>query len=551
MRLRIVWFWLLCSFVVAGAAVAQDAPRYAVATHYPVFGGVEPAPRDALRAAYTVYNNRETDYYAVTVERAAEVAAQIERETRLTVRLLNHWADVQEGTAALQIVNNVPVEGALYTIVLPPGWTRAASMPVLLSGNGAGTSNNSRLYGEPEIIMPRLVASSVGLGGRGFIAAMSNAGGTESQGIDEKTYRSVGAFLDFIQANGGDKHNVVTAGGSRGGGSALMWAINPLDLDYTVKAVFAEVPPTHYGTLSQVSTLTFPSMSGIGLLVSGDPDAWRYDHDGLRPGLNPSPFMEILIGTGVPEEADARSPFGLAEKLRGKKIILSEGAHDAFFPLSPFLAFDRRLTELGIPHGTLVTLASGHEMHDFWIEQTTLYMLGLARGLDLPVVNGRFYFIDVNPKADEEQSLAAFFRSRGIEADAGELPVIARFPYRAGVGNPINVEICGTPGDEIELTAASEAGEVLYTFNGVLDAAECRFDTLTVDVPPGAYLWALTVNGEPINPRNTPTRGADGCGIRAVTTIETRQPELASLYAFHRDMAFGLDEYSGQPSWCQ
>lgn len=537
--------------LLTGAAAAQDVPQYVIATHYPVFGGVDPAPRDAVEVSYTVYNNRENDYRAVTGETARAIIARIEDETGLSPRILNHWADAQEGTDTLQIINNVPVQGALYTIVLPPGWTRAAKLPVLLSGNGAGISNNSRLYGEPETIMPRLVAGSVTAGGGGIIGAVSNAGGTESQGIDEKTYRSVGAFLDFIDANGGDKHNVVTAGGSRGGGSALMWAINPLDLDYTVKAVFAEVPPTHYGTLSQVSTVTFPSMSGIGVLVSGDREAWRYDNEGLRPGLNPSPFMEALIGTGVPEDADARSPFGMAEKLRGKKIVLSAGAHDAFFPLSPFLAFDRRLTELDIPHATFVTLASGHEMHDFWIEQTTLNLLGLARGIDLPALNGRFYFVDADPRQDDEVSLADFFRSRRINDAAGELPVIARFPYRAGVGNPINIEICGTPGDDVELAAASASGDVLYEFSGTLDETECLFELLTVDVPPDVYLWTLTVNGESVNPRNTPTRGADGCGASAVTIIGPEQPDPTRLYAFNRDMAFGLDEYSGQPDWCQ
>ncbi|MBC6938285.1 MAG: hypothetical protein DWB42_20985 [Chloroflexi bacterium] len=546
MKIRFVLFTILALVILTGLAAAQDAPRYAVATHYPAFGGVEPAPRDAITASYGVYNNRENDYQAVTEERAQDVLEQIEAETGLPVLMYNDWDAVQEDSPALQIVNNVPVEGALYTIFLPPGWRRALNLPIVLSGNGAGTSNNRRFFGDPEIILPRLVAA-----GGGFIAAMSNAGGTESQGIDENTYRSVGAFLNWLDENGGDKYRVVTAGGSRGGGSALMWAINPLDLDYNVIAVFAEVPPTHYGTLSQVSTITFPSMASIGTLVSGDENAWRYDNDGLRPGMNPAPFMEILIGRGVPEEADAISPVGLAEKLRGKRIVISEGAHDAFFPLSPFLAFDRRLTELDIPHATLVTLASGHEMHDFWIRQVTLYLLALARGLDLPPVTGRYYFIDADPKADEQLSLADFFRRQGIDADPRQLPVIARFPYRAGVGLPFNVEICGTPGDDVELSAVGADGAVLYRYAGTLDENECHFEALAVDAPPGTYLWSLTVNGQQINPRNTPTRGADGCGARAVTFVTEQQPEPAALYAFNRDMSFGLDQYSGQPDYCR
>jgi hypothetical protein len=325
-----------------------------------------------------------------------------------------------------------------------------------------------------------------------------------------------------------------------------MWAINPLKLDYEVKAVFAEVPPTHYGTLSQVSPLTYPAMATIATLVSGDDNAWRYDNDGLRPGLNPSPFMETLIGTGVPEEADAISPYGLAEGLRGKKIILSEGAHDSFFPLSPYLAFSRRLTELGIEHAALVTLASGHELHDFWIQNVTVYLIGLARGIDVPLPKGRFYFIDVNPAEDQQMSLRAFFAQRGIQADPTRLPVIAQFPYRAGVGNPIDVEVCGAPGDEVSLAAVSAAGDELYRYAGTLDADECHSEQIVVRVPAGDYLWSLTVNGAPVNPRSTPARDADGCGLLAVTTILETQPAPQETFAFNRDLAFGLDQYSGQ-----
>src|SRR5512145_244185 len=106
MRIRLLPL-IFVSLWLVGVVAAQDAPRYAVATHYPDFGGVEPAPRDAIQASYGVYNNRENDYYAVTQERAETVTAMIEAETGLKVALLNDWNAVTEGIAALQIVNNV------------------------------------------------------------------------------------------------------------------------------------------------------------------------------------------------------------------------------------------------------------------------------------------------------------------------------------------------------------------------------------------------------------------------------------------------------------
>ncbi len=535
---------------LSGPVAAQGGESgYVIVTHYPAFGGVDPAPRDAIPAAYGVYNNRQDDYRAVNQGRAEAVRRRIEQETGISVLLLNDWAEVVEGSEALQIVNNVPIQGALYTLFLPPGWTRQAKMAVLLSGNGAGTSNNSRLYGEPDIVPAQIAAFSVRGGRRGLIVAISNCGGTESQGVDEPTLRSVGAFFDFIDANGGDKYNAITAGGSRGGGTALVWAANPLDLDYTVHSVFAAVPPTHYGSLAQTSILTYPSMIRIGELISHDPDAWRYDNDGWNPA-NVGPYLEILFGTDDPEAANARGPIGLAERLLGKQVWLAAGAHDAFFPLSPFLAFDRRLTELGVHHGTVITLASGHENSRFWMRTTLLYLDLAARGLRLPLPGGRFYYIDVDPRVDDEVSLADFLAERGIDADPTELPVIAQFPYRAGVGNPATIEMCGTPGDAVTLALADAAGQVVYQRSGVIDELECASETITVDLPPGTYYWSLTVNGQVINPYFTPTRGDDGCGLRAVTIVTEEQPAPETLYAFNRDMSFGLDEYSGQPETC-
>ncbi len=536
--------------ILPAAALAQEASAYAVVTHYPAPGGMEPAPTDAVAVAYGVYNNRENDYRAVTQARVDEVAALIEAETGFRPLIHNAWEDAVEGAATLQIVNNVAVEGALYTLFLPPGWTRAARLPVLLSGNGAGTSNNERLYADREIIPARVAAVGASAEGGGLIVAISNCGGTESQGVDEPTYRSVGAFLSWIDDNGGDKRNVITAGGSRGGGSALMWAINPLGLDYDVRTVFAVVPPTHYGSLSRASVLTYPSMANIGALLSHAADAWRYDNPDAPVNAQPSPFLEAILGTGDPDEADARSPIGLAERLVGKQVLIAAGAHDAFFPLSHFLEFDRRLGELDIPHTMILTLASGHESSRFFERLLFIYLLSLSHGVQTTLPDGRFYFIDADPEQGRQISLREFFAERGIEADPGDLPVIAQFPYRAGVGNPVDVVVCGRPGDAIALTLSGADGAAVYALRATLDATECAAERTAFTFAPGTYTWALTVNGQAVNPLYTPTRTADGCALRAVTYLEAEQPVPADTYAYRRTMSFGLDQYSGISDDC-
>jgi hypothetical protein len=423
----------------------------------------------------------------------------MEDEAGFPVVMRNDWAEVEEGLDAVQLVNNVPVEGALYSLFLPPGWTRAADLPVLLSGNGAGHSNNRRLFGDRETI-PAIVSVVGGkLGGTGFIVAVSNGGGTESQGGDEPTLRSVGAFLNWIDANGGDKTNVITAGGSRGGGSALMWAINPLDLDYNVHTVFAVVPPTRYGSLGQASILTYPAMAGIGRLISHDEASWRYDDPDSAVNQFPSPFLEAILGTGDPAEADLRSPISLAERLRGKQVLIAGGAHDAFFPLAHFIEFDRRLTDLDIPHTTVITLAQGHESARFFEETLYLYLTSLSAGFPARLPNGRFFYIDQNPVENDQVSLASFFQGAGSRPIRACLPVVAQFPYKTGVGNPVDVSVCGPVGSQIDLRLTGPDGAVVFAWAGEIPEAECVHAVVGVRGRAGDLTWSLTVDGAAIN----------------------------------------------------
>ena len=500
--------WILIVLLLAGlgpagiAAPAQaQTDDYAVVTHYPAVGGMDPAPKDAVEVSYGVFNNRLNDYYAVDATRAADVMAQIEAEIGTPAVMHNAWDEVEENLDSLQVVNNVPLEGALYTLFLPPGWHEAARLPVLLSGNGAGHSNNRRLYGSREII-PAIV-SVVGLdaGGTGFIVAISNCGGTESQGVDAPTLRSVGAFLDWIDTHGGDKTNVIAAGGSRGGGSALMWAINPLDLDYDIHTVFAVVPPTHYGALATVSILTYPSMASIGSLISHRPDAWRYDDPAAPVNLFPSPFLEAILGTGDPAEADALGPIGRAERPAWQANLPGGGGARRLLPAGALRGFRPTAGRVGHPahHGDHP--GQRPQSSSAFFETTLfLYLNGLSQGRPVPLPTGRYYFIDQDPRVDDQVSLSSFFRAHGITADPGVLPVIAQFPYRAGSGNPVDVSVCGPAEAEVELHMVDADGNVAYAYSGPIGADECVLEHFALDVPPGTYTWSLSVDGEADRP---------------------------------------------------
>ncbi len=533
---------------------AQDGPSYpCAATHYPDFGGCEAGPNNEVTVAYGVYNNRENDPVTVPAEMVTATAEAITAAVGVGIRIINDWAEVQSGSDVLQIVNNVPVEGALYTIFLPIDWTPEGSYPVALSGNGAGTSNNQRFYMGQELDAPSIVARSTETGSSGVILAISNAGGTESQGIDEVTYRSVEAFFKWIEANaGGDPERFVTAGASRGGGSALMWAINPLGLDYTVRGVFADVPPTQYGTLTQRSPLTYPSLAAINVLVLKDLLGWKYGTP-KGPGQNPSLAMEYLIGEGDVDAANAISPYGMIDGLAGKDLMIAHGTHDSFFQLALFLEFDRKLNEVGIEHGTIITVGNGHARSVYLWQVFEQYMNALGTGEDFAIPTGRHLWIDTAPASDDDIALADYFSNVGMDAAmASELPFTVELPYQSGVGLPIDVSACGAPGADFSVAwTGPSGGDPVPVIEGTFDEHECVSVQILTPDEVGDYVWSFAYRGEEISPTNTAARDENGCAtIPAITSVTEQQPFFSQTYAYDGSLAFGIDQYVAQSGEC-
>lgn len=540
---------------VAGFSTPHQRPVHAqddgatypcAATHYPEFGGCEAAPNE-VTVTYGVYNNRENDPVAITPEEVAATVATIESQAGVTVSVLNDWAEVESGSDSLQIVNNVPIEGALYTFFLPIGWTPEGSYVIVLSGNGAGTSNNRRFYQGGELDAPLIVSRSTADGNPGLIMAMSNAGGTESQGIDEVTYRSVGAFFQWVQENaGGDPERFVVAGASRGGGSALMWAINPLGLDYNVRGVFADVPPTQYGTLTQRSPLTYPSLAAINILILKDLLGWKYGTPN-GPGQNPARAMEYLIGVGDVDEANAISPFGLADKLAGKDVMIAHGTHDTFFQFALFLEFDRKLNDLGIDHGTIVTMGNGHARSVHLWQVFEEYALALMTGEEYALPLGRQFWIDADPAGDNDIPLADF-----VGEPVDEVPFTVEVPYKSGVGLPIDISACGAVGaDFLVAWTAPNSDSPEPVIEGTFDENECVSVQIETPTELGEYVWSFTYRGEEINPLNTPSRDENGCAVSpAITTVEETQPFFSETYPYDGSLAWGIDQYAAQAEGC-
>lgn len=416
-------------------------------------------------------------------------------------------------------------------------------MHVILSGNGGFTSNNQRLYQERDNSLALMVALSIRDGGTGLIAAMSNSGGTESLEIDEETLRSVGAFFDWIDENGGDKRNAITWGMSRGGLTALIWAINLLGLDYSIHTVFAVSPATHLGSMSQISIATHPSLASL------------YRVTGEVSQRKSSQILELWTGTVDPEQADRLlSPVGLTDKLVGKQVMVATGTHDSFYPLAFSLEFDRKLSESGVTHALAVTLGAGHERSLFMFQNVAAYVKSLTSNESYEFLTGRFYFVDQNPVPDnlDHIPLQDYFATHGINADPHKLPVTVEIPYRAVAGDIIDIWICDTAGVAVELMATSaQSGERLYSYVGNLPEQECIANSTAVSVSPAEYTWTLKVNGEYVPATNTPTRDQAGCGLPATTTVTAENPDPESAFAFNNHLGHGFIQYSSQPAFCE
>jgi hypothetical protein len=561
---RRFWMCALISLVVLFGALpvlsinrsvhaqTTDNADGVITTNLPKPGGTQGGPLFRLvPPTYGDYSNMETDPVAITAAERDAALAKFHEEFQTPVSVLNAWADVKEGAPAIQVVNNVPISGALYTLVLPVGWTKSAKLPVMLSGNGAASSNNQTLWKDGRTQLLAWVARSTENGRSGLIAAYSNCGGQESLGADEHTYRSVGAFFDFVAQNGGDPMRAIMVGASRGGGTALMWGANPLKLNYNAVAVFADIPPVDFAYISQRSVQTYPTLGWIYALLAHDPNGWRYE-SGNGPGQKVAPFLYALFGVEDLAAVRAHSPIGMAELLKGKQVVIARGAHDAFFSLAEFLAFDRRLNEVGVPHMTIITYGQGHSASLPLYDQVAAYVAAITQGKDYQVPVGRFLYINQAPPEGSSIPLDAFVKGQPDlpATPATSLPFSAEFPEKAGVGLPMDVSVCGAPGASFTAQAKDPAGKVAFDQKGTLDASECATYQVAAPSTPNEYTWEFTYNGKAIPSTNTPLRNEGGCGLPAVMLVTKEQPAPADLAEDGSPLSFGLDEFSVQEAGC-
>ena len=571
---------------------------------------------DDLRPAYNDYHNQITVSTGVKVlydenenplndedgdgipDEIEEYEAAAFAATGFHCDILNRTQEVIQGIGNIQIVNNIIAGNSLFTVFLPPYYSKNRSYGVILAGQGYGSDNN-RMYTSCHTQDAEIAGWSVLFGGKGVIVIRSNCGGTEAVGIHPGAFRSVGGFMKVLSDYGGDPDRVITRGASRAGNTALVWGANPLGYGYDVRAIHAFVPAVRFGSMGMPSVATFPGLGDCANKILGSENAYSYYYE--DQGQEPPRILSreekagaaarVLLGVYDIEEADDRSAYGyfsrpdLVESLREMRILITEGTHESLMPLPFFLDFDDLLTSEGIFHSTVIGYCLGHGFYDA-TDDSYLTIARLALGEEIVpfTSNERAFFMPEKLLHTGSETLRLGFvritddlihlirTTKGYEEyfpqgyNVTDLAFTATIPYRVGYGLPITITLSGKEGKSWEIRCRNEDGyKHRYLCSGVFGESiqhphefEYGREYVILDfpaaLPPGTYDWFFTYDGREIPNKFTPYLHPpqepdfpDGVPAKAITIVEPQEPPL---FMYHHPGAesegspnFGVDEY--------
>ena len=325
---------------------------------------------DTLRPSYNLYFNQRTAETAIGSDAIVEFEKDVFEKSGYHCDILNYNETVPTDSyllqdhANIQIVNNVRWHGTLITVYFPPYWNKSRKLPLLVTGRGYKDDNNTMYKGKQtgfavwagksiEVGDEYDADNPANYGNQALIILQSNCGGRESQGINSRALKEIGDFIANVMPSwGGDPSRIIMMGGSRAGNTALVWAANPYNYAYKVQSVHAFSPPVKFGSMLTYSGATFPGILGELREILGSDDAYESDYLDEDSGRVMTPdekaraAMKILLNETDRVSADGKSAYGyytdpdLVPDLQEKRIVIAQGTHDTYMPMSCFLDFD-------------------------------------------------------------------------------------------------------------------------------------------------------------------------------------------------------------------
>ncbi len=560
---------------------------------------------DTIKPAYNNYNAEVTAYFEMKLRRDAktgrylndgnennvpdEIEAyeqEVYEKTGYHVDILNYNPDVPvesylcEDHSKIQIVNNVIYGNSLFTVILPPHWSKSGNYPVKLGGWGWGRDNvamYSQKLTDDAVDVGRSVSNQ--FNGKGLIVVRSNTGGREGQGVHSNAMRDVGQFMEHVMSKyGADLDRVVTEGTSRGGRVALAWGANPDHYNYNTVAIQAEVPPLDKIIMPMYTIPTFPGFApGLNKVLDSH-SAYRSDYVDKEQGKILSTeekyaaARNVLGGSSDIESAqsafDYFSDSELLPSLRQKRINLTYGSHDLFLSMPALVAFNEALNAYGVNHRSVIGYGFGHN----FVEPTDEFeqtLIDLVKGKEIKPYkeSERFYYMpkrlvnngngtkhegkvritdELIDTVSQTAGYESYFPSTQTEDSLG---FSVSIPYRVKAGEKFTVTLVGESGKSWELWIREEQGyKPVYSRKGVFGephialydeyssyGSEYAVFTLDADVEPGYYEWFFKYDGKEIPNRFTPyvsRANSDGVSVlaKAVTNVTSHEPRFEEYY---------------------
>ncbi|MDD5595385.1 MAG: hypothetical protein PHY94_03960 [Candidatus Omnitrophica bacterium] len=559
---------------------------------------------DNIAPAYNNYHNQNTAYNAISSGQIKDFEHSIFLNAGIHCDILNFNPAQKTGGRNyllenhpnLQILNNIIYGSSLFTVSFPPYWSPLKSYPVVLMGQGYGSDNNS-MYHKPNTFAHYTVlqAKLYKTYKEGFILVESNCGGREAVGTNTNALNDIGGFLkDVLAGYGADIKKVITLGGSRAGHTALIWGANPNGYAYNVLAIHAFVPPIKTGSMLGLSLSTYPSLTYVLNKMLNAKDAYSYSYKNLEN--NPPKILtreekvsaacRITLSADTREQADSKSAFGyfsqpqLLKSLKTKRVLISDGTHDAYMPLPYLMEFDNLLKEEKVPHMTILGYCFGHAFEDPSSDylNTLEKLVKSERITPFSESIRRFYmpkYLQYNAGRTlrgkairiSDELIATIRKTKGYEnyfpsaQDATTLGFSAAIPYIAVKGKPITIALIGEEGKVWKISCRKEDGyRNIYYKSGIFGASinnpqeleygkEYTILQLNVDKDAGNYEWFFEYDGKEIPNRFTPFVGPNNLPVKAMTIVSDQEPSNADGYQYPLGdgaVNLGVDQYHPQ-----
>ena len=452
---------------------------------------------------------------------------------------------IAENASFVQMIHGVVIADAagkpssLATVVLPRYWSSTPDKPYPIVTMGYYDLNLTTFRVPQGKSVVDIVAKSTQENRTGAIGIIFNGNaGKVGYTNNEQAFRDFAEIINSVATDlGADQHRIVAFGSSRGGSSAINFAANPYDLNYTVLYAAAGAAAAHAQRLMELApSFTYPRTAEVVSEVIGFHDAWRpdwqYPDCGAQQyrGLDAQQVLADVIYGAEPDAIDAVTPFAdeNVQRLleRETKIYLSIGRNDVLPPAAQ-LDFANKLLRLGVDAEVSSVSRGGHGGLRDSDERAMQALWSIMADQPISVDRGLHHFV-----ADHNSGEYA-----ALSISDGEFPFVMEAPRVAVRGLPTSWVFSGTPDTEFRAQVLPPVGSELppIEISGVIpneqdDIFFIESLTIPTSYPSGEFNYTLEIKppGQTwwaIDSRNTPAPGA--VAVAASVLVPEEIPDIS------------------------